>query len=76
MSNTLILGRNQAVEVKRRTAKHQIQENTNCVRQDLAAQTVLEMPQIMNTNLVNFEAFSQTRTDGFDELSNILAELE
>lgn len=43
--------------------------------QDFADQAMLEMPEIMNTDLINAKSFGQMRTDGFNQLSDTATKL-
>jgi hypothetical protein len=57
MCNTFDLSSNQAIQIKRMTAEHQIQEYTDCVSQNFTYQPVLKMPKIVCADLVNAKPF-------------------
>ena len=59
----------QSIEVKGRSAELKIENNRNSVRQHLADQAMLEVPQIMDVDACHAKAFDEMRSDSFDLLA-------
>ena len=76
MCDSFQLHSNESIEVQRRSSELQIEEHPHGMCQYLTDETMLEVPQIMDTNAGDSKTFGQVGPHGFHALTQPCTELE